>query len=460
MCHKGSPRRSSPLSGSQHSGIVAILTAVLALTVPARCPAQEPVGVVTNADGSVTVSRAALPQPAPLRFRDKVFVQDRIATGASAIARILLGGRAIVTVREHSTVTITESPNVSTVTVGQGRIAVAVARERMGAGDVVEVRTPNAVAGIRGTVIVAEVRDPTYSTITVLKGVIDVHRLRSGQTIGLPMILNKQERVVIADGNAPLPRAETIPIDVANRLRDDFRLAPARNAPAAATAAVIEDAIQQGLRLLTEESSESSRTPVAPTPASENTTPLNTSTIESSAGGSTSTTTTTATAGAPTTPIPAATTTTTTTTSTAATPAGTTATVATAPAATSTVTAPTMATAPLASTTSIAVSSPAAPTISNAAVPTTSLPTAPAAASTPAAFGRTSAPGISSAPGLPSVSPILGGGMVSGTPTTSIGVGSTSSSAKSQSVLGSVIEKASSRDALKAARSGSDRGKH
>src|SRR5881628_3291823 len=67
-------------------------------------------GVVTTLLGTATVSRAALSQPVPLKFKDDVFAQDRVATGDDSIARILLGGKAIVTVRERSSLTITEVP--------------------------------------------------------------------------------------------------------------------------------------------------------------------------------------------------------------------------------------------------------------------------------------------------------------------------------------------------------------
>jgi len=45
----------------------------------------------------------------------------------------------------------------------RGKIAVAVAREKVKPGDEIEVRTPNAVAGVRGTVFVAEVSRATAS---------------------------------------------------------------------------------------------------------------------------------------------------------------------------------------------------------------------------------------------------------------------------------------------------------
>src|SRR5262245_31815516 len=40
-----------------------------------------------------------------LKFRDDVMLQDRIATGDQSLARILIGGKAVVTVRERSVVT-------------------------------------------------------------------------------------------------------------------------------------------------------------------------------------------------------------------------------------------------------------------------------------------------------------------------------------------------------------------
>lgn len=37
------------------------------------------------------VARPVLPQPGPLKFKDDVFLQDRIATRENSVARLLLG---------------------------------------------------------------------------------------------------------------------------------------------------------------------------------------------------------------------------------------------------------------------------------------------------------------------------------------------------------------------------------
>jgi hypothetical protein len=108
-------------------------------------------------------------------------VEDRITTGEDSIVRILLGGKAVVTVRERSVLTISETPTTATVEVGSGKVAVAVAKERMRAGDSVEVKTPNAVAGIRGTVLIAEVSQDlagrANTQFTLLTGIVDVSGL-------------------------------------------------------------------------------------------------------------------------------------------------------------------------------------------------------------------------------------------------------------------------------------------
>src|SRR2546425_811443 len=85
----------------------------------------EKVGVVTTLEGNVTARRAVLPLPVPLKFKDDVFFRDTITTGDQSLARVLLGGKSIVTVRERSVVTITESPGRSFISLESGKIGLA-----------------------------------------------------------------------------------------------------------------------------------------------------------------------------------------------------------------------------------------------------------------------------------------------------------------------------------------------
>jgi hypothetical protein len=131
----------------------------VALLFPALAWAQSApaVGVVTTIQGQATVARLTSTTGLPLKFRDSIFERDRINTAENSIVKVLMGGKAVVTVRELSVLTITEDLGKTTINLESGKIAVSVARQLMKPGDRLEVHTPNAVAAVRGTVFVVEV---------------------------------------------------------------------------------------------------------------------------------------------------------------------------------------------------------------------------------------------------------------------------------------------------------------
>ena len=228
-----------------------LITGAAALSLPPSAYTQERVGFVTNLEGTATVARLTLPQAQPLRFKDGVYLQDRITTGERSIVRVLLGGKATVTARERSVLTITEVPGTSTVELGAGRISVAVSKGLMKPGEVVEIRTPNAVTAIRGTVVVAEVWPAgggVRSTITVLRGLVDVIRLdpvtrrRVGSSVDVGTL-----QAITAIGSSPLSRPTRISSDEATRLTAEFRIVPS-NAPSAAGTAAVQQATLEATR--------------------------------------------------------------------------------------------------------------------------------------------------------------------------------------------------------------------
>ena len=134
---------------------------------PTLALAQSPkAGVVTTLHGVATVARLAAPPEIPLRFKDDVLFRDRITTREDSVVRVLLGGKALVTVRELSVLTISEEPDKATVELQAGKIALAVARQRLRPGEQIEIRTPNAIAGVRGTVVIVEVLRATAQGTT------------------------------------------------------------------------------------------------------------------------------------------------------------------------------------------------------------------------------------------------------------------------------------------------------
>lgn len=128
----------------------------------------QPAGIVTALTGRATVLRASLPpEPIGLKFKDEVFPRDRIRTEPSATVRLLLGGKAVVTIRESSEFAVIEEPRrPSVVDLLRGKLALIVARARMRPGEVIEVQTLNAIAAVRGTILIVEVAPEPTAQLT------------------------------------------------------------------------------------------------------------------------------------------------------------------------------------------------------------------------------------------------------------------------------------------------------
>jgi hypothetical protein len=135
--------------------------------------AQSPsIGLISALVGEGVVTHSAQAQPSPLQLDAPVFLKDRIETRERSVARVLFGGRITVTIREQSIVTITDDPAHPRVELESGKLAFKVHRNGLRPGEVAEIYTVNAVTGIRGSLVIAEVEGPTDkpdSHITVLE---------------------------------------------------------------------------------------------------------------------------------------------------------------------------------------------------------------------------------------------------------------------------------------------------
>lgn len=168
-----------------HLLVLAIAVVVRSAAAGEPSPEPEKAGTTLQATGVSTVSRPNVPAAAPLKSRDPVFVHDRVATAEASLVRLLLGGKALVTVRERSQVTITDTPQHSAITLREGRLALGLAKSLLRPGEQVEVHTPNAIAGIRGSFLVAE----TYA----LNGVVE--------TVFASLEVSKPIIVTLSDGS-------------------------------------------------------------------------------------------------------------------------------------------------------------------------------------------------------------------------------------------------------------------
>ena len=168
------------------SRILATLLLISLYPVTSQAQTAQPAGIVTTLSGRAAVARASLPPPMPLRFKDDVYRRDRISTAQKSLVRVLLGGKALVTVRELSVLTIDEGFGRANLDLSEGKVAVGVLQSRMRPGEVLEIRTPTAVAAVRGTFFAVEIPGgPPNTLITVARGLVSVspHTRPGGPTI-------------------------------------------------------------------------------------------------------------------------------------------------------------------------------------------------------------------------------------------------------------------------------------
>ena len=216
------------------------------------------VGLVTTLVGEATVARPVAATSESLRMRDDVFALDRISTKERSIVHVLMGGKALLTVRELSVVTVTEQDGRATVDLQSGKVGLAVVRERMKPGDVIEVQTPHAVAAVRGTVLVVEIVPASAgggkpdssgdsTNVHLLHGKLDVS-LRSDPG-GMPVQLESLQSVSV--GRDVLGKMR--PLDLATAAEVTTGLKPSQHAVTAIpeNLQTAVDQRQRGLALVT-----------------------------------------------------------------------------------------------------------------------------------------------------------------------------------------------------------------
>lgn len=103
---------------------------------------------------------------------DEAFLKERINAPETSAVRLLLGGKALVTARERSTFTVTEEPGRAVVNLEVGTVVLGLVKELLKPNEIIEVRTPNAVVGVRGSLIRVDVEiinGISYTTVSVLE---------------------------------------------------------------------------------------------------------------------------------------------------------------------------------------------------------------------------------------------------------------------------------------------------
>lgn len=189
--------------------------------------ADDMYGVFMVTKGSVKV-QSAKTGTTDAKVGVKVFEGDTVITGADSRAKIVMADRNVINLNPDTKMQIQKYQNDSAsgkkdvqLNLLQGKVRNNVQQTYDGDKSKFLIKTPTAVAGVRGTQFLAGFDPSTQMTsIVTFKGAVSVASVnKAGQVVGAPVMVKKGE-MTTATANAapeapkPLPKEEVKKMDV------------------------------------------------------------------------------------------------------------------------------------------------------------------------------------------------------------------------------------------------------
>lgn len=189
---------------------------ILAILMASAVSASETVGKFTRVEGSVDVLREGQFPAKPVTVKDPVMLKDIVRTKSASKAEITLKDNSILRIAQRSRIDIGEYFTGDTgkgiVKLQRGQVQAVVDKstaKRVAAApgaNVFEVRTPNAVAGVRGTDFFVSY-DNNSTTILLKEGSVCAYNLNAPTSM---VCLPPNYIVTITGANVPgQPRKAT-----------------------------------------------------------------------------------------------------------------------------------------------------------------------------------------------------------------------------------------------------------
>lgn len=206
------------------------INCVLGFAIPAfysTAYAEQMYGVFMVTKGSVKVQSTKTGN-VDAKVGLKVYEGDTITTGADSRAKVVMSDRNVINLNPDSKLQIAKYENDAAsgkknveLNLLQGKVRNNVEQTYDGEKSKFLIKTPTAVAGVRGTQFLAGFNPQTMMTMIVtFKGAVSLASLNpQGQVIGAPVIVKKGEMTNAAPNSAPeapkaVPKEEIKKMDV------------------------------------------------------------------------------------------------------------------------------------------------------------------------------------------------------------------------------------------------------
>jgi hypothetical protein len=214
---------------------VLVLSAT-ALFASVSSAAQPMYGVMMVVKGSVKIKDPGAPAKASdAKVGTRVVEGNMVVTGTDSRAKIVMSDRNVINVNPDTEVVIAKYENDGTATgkrnvelnLLKGRVRNNVEQTYDGEKNKFQVKTPTAVAGVRGTQFLTSYDQSTRTTsIVTFKGAVAFASLNAqGAVLGAPVVVSKGQTAEAAANAAPAP-PKTMPKEDIKRIDGESSSTP------------------------------------------------------------------------------------------------------------------------------------------------------------------------------------------------------------------------------------------
>lgn len=193
------------------------LTLALSLVL-AAAPAFAQDATLSKVHGPVFVRAGGAAEDIAAKGGEELLYGDAVRTGPGGSAHLMIGDRGAVLVSENSAFLLQGNPRTTTLRFTFGEFLIGLRRKLEG-GETFKVRTPSAVAAVRGTLFWGKTDEKKTSTYAGFGHAIAV--TAKGKTV----LVHAGETTTIPFGEAPAAAApHNIPLSYIDRFRIDGSL--------------------------------------------------------------------------------------------------------------------------------------------------------------------------------------------------------------------------------------------
>ncbi|HPI40165.1 MAG TPA: FecR family protein [Pseudobdellovibrionaceae bacterium] len=174
--------------------------------------AEEMYGLLMVVKGDVKILKTDQ-SVTPAKVGGKILPKDSIVTGADSRAKIVMSDRNVINVSPDTKMEISKYVNDSKsglkdveIKLDQGKVRNNVEQSYDGEKSKFIMKTPTAVAGVRGTQFVTSFNAKTnVSSVVAIRGQVTFTSMANGKPVGSPVVVSKGEGVS-AESGAPAPQ--------------------------------------------------------------------------------------------------------------------------------------------------------------------------------------------------------------------------------------------------------------